>query len=215
VTPAPRLVVGPPQYATVPRAFPGATIVCVGTGPSLRRADVDACLAAECRVVAINDAYREIPEADVLFAADRKWYDWHQGAPDFTRPKYCLERTPYASVRSLRRTGHGGLELAPDGLRTGYTSGYSAINLAVHLGAARILLLGYDMQRGPRGEGHAFGEHRDGTVPPFDMARTAFALLVDPLEALGVAVVNVSRVSSISAFPRAALEDVLPREVLR
>ena len=45
----------------------------------------------------------------------------------------------------LKKGQKFGLESARDTLAHGNNSGYAAINLAVHLGAARIVLLGYDM----------------------------------------------------------------------
>jgi hypothetical protein len=212
---------GPPVFAVVPRAFPGATIACLGTGPSLTRADVEACLAAHVRMIAINDAYTIAPEADVLFAADRQWWTWHRGAPLFAGPKYTLERLGEAwpGVRRLRRAASGGLTPAPDALTTGHSSGFSAINLAVHLGAARIVLLGYDMRTDPdptrehTGD-HFFGAHPNKSTPPFRQAIPMFDTLVAPLALAGVAIVNCSRRTAITAFPIAALEAVLAGELL-
>jgi len=191
--------------ASVPREFPGETIACLGTGPSLCAADVDS-LRGVARVIAINDAYLLAPWADILYAADERWWRWHSGAPHFGGTRYGIEpqRLTWPGLRVLRNTGRTGLEQQPDGLRTGSTSGYQAINLAVHLGAARIVLLGYDLQGR-----HFFGEHPNKTVPPFAAARHAFESLVAPLAALGVPVINASRDTTLTAFPRATLAAAL------
>jgi len=199
----------------VARVYAGQTIACLGSGPSLCRADVEPLVAADVRIIAINDAHTIAPEADVLYAADEHWWRWHKGAPSFRGQRIGIEpqRIAWPGLQVVRNTGRDGLELAPDGLRTGGTSGtsgYQAINLAVHLGAARVLLLGYDLQGR-----HFFGEHPNKTVPNFLAARLAFEMLVAPLAALGVSVINCSRETTLTAFPRASLADVLGVTVSR
>lgn len=186
----------------VPRLWPGSTIVCLGTGPSLTQADVDLC-RGRARVIAVNNAYRYAPWADVLYAADLKWWLWHKGVPDFAGLKYSIAAKPknWIVAQVLRNTGKHGLELTPTGLRTGFNSGYQAINLAVHLGARRIALLGYDMH----GD-HCFGSHPDKSKPPFPGCLEAFPTLVPPLKEAGVEVLNCTLGSAIDCFPRAPIE---------
>lgn len=189
------------------------TYVLIGGGPSLTPEDVDA-VRGRARVIAINDAYRLAPWADVLYAADRKWIDWHDGVPSFTGPKFSIEggSTP-ATTRPgwtvLRNTGFVGLELDPTGLRAGFNSGYQALNLAVHLGARRILLLGYDMAPAVDGRSHWFGDHPDKMPSPYDQMRAAFATLVEPLAELGVEVINCSRQTALLTFPCYPLDTML------
>jgi len=202
---------------SVPKLWPVSTIVCLGSGPSLTTSDVDdACQHAP--VIAINDAYRLLPAGKsdvVLYAADRKWIDWHDGVPGFAGPKYSIEGLDPATTRQdwqvLRNTGFLGLELEPTGLRAGYNSGFQAINLAVHLGATRILLLGYDLSPAPDGRTHWFGDHPDRQPSPYGAMLEAFPSLVEPLAALGIPVVNCSRRTALTTFPCMALEDELAR----
>lgn len=195
----------------VPRLWPGETVVCIGGGPSLAASDVDA-VRGRARVIAINDAYKLAPWADVLYAADRKWIDWHDGVPGFAGPKYSLDSqdpTPRADWNVLRNTGPLGLELDPTGLRAGHNSGFQAINLAVHLGASEIVLLGYDMGLAADGRQHWFGDHPDHRLSPYPQMRAAFESLVEPLFALGVKVANCSRRTALTVFPCVSLDDVL------
>lgn len=187
-----------------PRLWPGSTIVCIGTGPSLTLADVEAC-RDRARVIAVNNAYTMAPWADVLYAADNKFWGWKKGAPEFAGLKYTIDSPAYHyPVVMLENTGDYGLEQQPTGLRTGYNSGYQAINLAVHFGAARILLLGYDMHGT-----HYFGDHPDRTVPPFAACLAAFPTLVDPLKAAGVEILNCTPGSAIPCFPTVPLAEAL------
>jgi hypothetical protein len=199
---------------SVPRAWPGETVVILATGPSLTVADVEYC-GGRARVLAINDAYTLAPFADCLYGTDAKWWNWHRGAPSFTGPKWSVEhsqwnahRVKYPDVQRLRNTGNYGIDHEPTGLRTGRNSGYAAINLAVHYGAARIVLLGYDMQ--PRhGQTHFFGEHPQRSPSPYASFRAAFDHLVKPLAKLGIVTVNASRESLLTCFPRVDLRDAL------
>lgn len=204
---------------TVPRIWLGETVVCLGTGPSLTADDVNA-VRGKARVIAVSDAYRLAPWADALYSADFQWWRWHQGVPSFAGPKWSIEghswrknrRAVYPDVQLLRDTGITGLERDPSGLKTGKNSGYQAINLAVHYGATRIVLLGYDMKLGVKGA-HFFGEHPSQHRGPYRTFVPHFRTLVAPLKALGVSVLNCTRDSALDAFPRQPLQDALAIEV--
>lgn len=207
-----------PSPAAAPRLWPDSTIVCLGGG-SLTDEDLERCHAAQragdVRVIAVNDAYRRAPWADVLYACDAKWWGWHPAAASVSALKFGLrargrQHDVYPEgVTLLADTGPTGLELAPTGLRTGSNSGFQAINLAVHLGARRVLLLGYDMAPCPDGQSHWFGEHPDGQVPPFGMFLRAAPVLARALDAQGIEVINCSRHTALTVFPRQPLAEVL------
>ncbi|MDH5244817.1 MAG: hypothetical protein OEW98_00075 [Betaproteobacteria bacterium] len=199
---------------SVPRLWPGETVVCVATGPSLTAADVDYC-RGKARVIVVNDAYRLAPWADALYACDVKWWRWHEGVPSFTGPKWSLDHSAwvgqaqkYPDVQRLRNTGPSGLEHDPTGLKNGRNSGYQAVNLAVHYGAARIILLGYDMQPSG-GQAHFFGEHPNKQQSPYDQFRRQFLTLVKPLQKKHIAVINCTRRTVLTAFPCADLRATL------
>jgi hypothetical protein len=187
--------------------------VCIGGGPSLTPEDVDYC-RGKARVIAINDAFKLAPWADVLYACDGQWWGWHKGVPDFKGLKYGITLKPHQrdfGVGILKQTADFGLEKNPSGLRTGKNSGYQAMNLAVHLGARTIILLGYDMQVGPNKETHWFGDHPVKTLAiRFPNYVKSFTTIVEPLKAIGVTVWNCSRQTALKQFPRAVITDVLP-----
>lgn len=201
---------------SVPKLWPGETIVCIGSGPSLTPDDVDR-VRGRARVIAINDSYRLAPWADVLYACDEKFWKWQyrwnaDAIAAFAGRRYALTRdaAKWPGVQVLANTGETGLELKPSGLRTGRNSGYQAMNLAVHLGASRILLLGYDMARGVNGRTHWFGDHPDRCRSPYGDFRRAYASLVAPLAAVGISVSNCSRRTKLACFPVMPLDDALP-----
>jgi hypothetical protein len=198
----------------VPRDWPGETVVVVATGPSLTVDDVAYC-RWKAKVIVINNAHELAPWADALYGCDAKWWRWHRGVPSFTGPKWSMDhsawhglKVQYPDVQLLRNTGSNGLERDPTGLRNGRNSGSQAINLAYHYGAKRIVMIGYDMQaRG--GKTHWFGDHPNKQKSPYDQFRRAFETLVKPLAKSGIEIVNCSRNSVLTAFPKAELRDVL------
>jgi len=186
------------------------TFVLIGGGPSLTKADVD-FVRHKARVIAINDAYRLAPWAEILYAADRSWIDAHDGVPSFMGLKYSIDSkdpTTRSDWIVLRNTGLLGLELEPTGLRAGFNSGYQAVNLAVHCGAKKIILLGYDLGPSENRE-HWFEDPPDRTLSPYAEMRTAFTSLLEPLTDLGISVVNCSRRSALAVFPSIPLSETL------
>lgn len=212
----------PPSAATtaaVPRLWPDSTIVCLGSGPSLTLDDVQYVYTRRNRadgavkILAVNDACRLAPAADVLFASDARWWAWHRDVPDDHLPsrRYSLEPVApdvRANVQRLRRGGHAGLACDPAQLH-GNCSGHYAINLAVHLGAATIILLGYDMRPAADGRHHFFGEHPDHTHPTYAIRVHDFVQVAAELTKLNILCLNASRETEIYAFVRRPLHAIM------
>lgn len=208
------------QYWTVPEAWHAATVVCIGGGPSLSAEQVEYC-RGRARVIAINDAYKLAPWADVLYFCDDRWWRWHNaklaawkgmivrlqgGEHDFGDPR----------IKVLRNLDEKkGLAKRRDGLHTGQNSGYQAINLAVHFGAKKIVLLGYDMRtviEGGRDKTHWFGDHPGGTATRIyeQIMLPHFPSLLKPLNEIGVEVINATPASALRCFRMLSLKDALP-----
>jgi hypothetical protein len=197
--------------AVAPKLCPGGTVVCIGGGPSLTPDDVDYC-CGKATVIAVNDAYRLAPWADALFAADLEWWNVHKGVPGFAGLKFGFGKGAARwGVNVMRNTGDSGIEMDPTGLRTGRNSGAAAVNLAVHFGASRILLLGYDMQAKNEKHAHWFGAHKAplrGNSPYYTF-RQVFDQTAKSLKKTGVSVINCSRETALTCFPRVALREAL------
>jgi hypothetical protein len=116
-------------------------------------------------------------------------------------------------VKFLGNSGTGGIETDPaKGVRTGRNGGYQAINLAVHLGASRVVLLGYDMKADVRGKTHWFGDHKHRATNPTIFSRVmlpAFKSLSEDLADVAVDVVNATPDSALDVFARMGLEEAI------
>jgi hypothetical protein len=218
---------------SVPHEWEGETAFLVGGGPSLIGFD-PARLAGLGRVIAINrmvlpfQAWPGLPTADVMYFCDASF--WHRDGAAirafYRGPRIVtLARLPN-DPDLLRLTRHArlGLSSDPRQLCHGANSGYQAINLAYLFGAARIVLLGFDLKVSvSTGRTHAHG----GYLPPNHSINDRlvyqgevshqlgqvhlpkFATLQDPLALAGVEVINASPHSALDVWPRMSIDEAL------
>jgi len=202
-------------HFTADRRWTGRTVACIASGPSLTAADCERVRAAGIPAVAINNAGLDMaPWADVHHACDGRWWHAHPEALAFNRLKTCLVDDPPAGVVKLPYASGGGIDDRPGHVRAGQNSGYQALHLAAfNFGpAARVILLGYDMQH-TGGQIHYHGAHARPLRNPKagDMRgwRAHFDAVAPELARRGIEVINCSRATALTCFQRADLEDVL------
>jgi hypothetical protein len=117
-------------------------------------------------------------------------------------------------VNYIEALDHPGLCLKPGRIHSGGYSGYQAVGFAYTQGPpTRIVLLGYDMQPGAKGEVHHHGRHGDGLPNPIpghfpEWGRRMTELAID-LRKQGVEVVNCSRRTALNCFERQPLDVAL------
>lgn len=169
------------QFILPRYTYKGFTVVCIAGGTSLTQKQVDYCKEKGWKAIAVNNAYKLAPWADILYACDNKWWNWHNLVPEFKGLKITheqqerwekilrnehVEDLPDPSLDIIVSDGKSVFEENPLGhsqarIKHGSNSGFQAICMALLMGASRIILLGYDMK--PRnGVSHWFGEHPEG-----------------------------------------------------
>lgn len=109
-------------------------------------------------------------------------------------------------VHVLRNGGQEGISLEPNALRTGQNGGYQAINLALLAGAAKVVLLGYDMKYAPDGRSHWHKGHP--TAVPAIWYEQTYARHYKAFEGYHVPVVNCSK-ETVLKLPRMSIEEAL------
>lgn len=223
------------RYSTILRSWEGETVVLLGGGPSLSDEQVAVVRRGHCRVIAVNDAYLLSPWADVLYAADYRWWAWHSKGIEksvlkltadqvrerfeaFTGERCSIQHGDVELVdrrihivRNKTFPHHGvGLSLNQDAIVTGRNSIFQALNLAVLAGGTRIILLGVDGKVSSDGRSHFHGGHPSPTPPMFfeEMRRT-FSAAEHAIKQTGVEVLNCSPGSFIDSFPKVSLESTL------
>lgn len=110
----------------------GDAVVIIGSGPSAPDAPLEA-VRGRAKVIAINNSWKLAPWADMLFGCDGAWWFHHRGVPGFKGRR--ITASPAAAKKF-------NIDLFAS---VGNNSGIRAIYLAEKLGAAKVLLVGFDM----------------------------------------------------------------------
>lgn len=185
----------------------GRTVFLIGGGPSLTKEQVEHASRSGHKIIVVNNGYQICPEADVLYACDKKW--WLHYKPDFPGYKYSLEYDQ-DDVFKLTNTGGHGIDFIWPGVRTGRNSGYQALNLAIHFGCKRIILLGYDMKY-QNNKKHWHPDHPRplNNFPLGNKFAHHFEEAAPLLQEVGVEVINCSPDSALSCFRKADIRMVI------
>ena len=173
-------------------------MIIIASGPSFTEDQVPAIVTAQragFKVIVVNDNYRRVPSADLLFAGDYPWWQFHVDAvleSGFAGELWTQSR-PAAKQYALRYVyaqAKRGLCRTPGVINAGGSSGFMAINLAWHFGARIMILVGFDCTN-TGGMMHWFGNHPH-PLPAYGPYRSwlaSFPEIARDLEADGVDVV--------------------------
>jgi hypothetical protein len=151
----------------------------------------------------------------VLYACDTTW--WIAHFPEVSRSFRGEKWTVSSRARDqfdlywIYGMDKPGLSKDPTLIHQGQNSGYQAISLACLFGAARIVLLGFDMARSG-GKVHWHGDHPknlgNGANSYGRWIATMNGLAADAA-ASGITIINCSRLTALKCFPRAPIEEAL------
>ena len=206
----------------------GATVVVIGSGPSLTIEQTQAVrdwrwggdtVATDRKVIVINTSFRLAPWADVLYACDSVWWNakepgskttyYEEALTLFNKDSLWTQDRGAANelgLRYVQSVNARGLSKKPGVIHQGNNSGYQAVNLAYIAGAKRIILLGFDM----RGS-HWHGDHPpplSSTLPHITWINN-FSPLARELKDAGIEVLNATPKSALKYFPMVTLDEVL------
>jgi hypothetical protein len=199
-------------------------VVVAATGPSLT-AEVAARVRRarwpeeKCRVIAVNDAYRLLPYADILYACDETWWKVHIADVEKTfhgerwtthegrqrgESNWKGDMPAEWNVNLVAGKAASTFSTDPAVIHYGSNSGFQAVNLALLKGATQVVLVGFDM-RVVAGRRHFFGDHPEplhnradynSFIAPFEIASRKGALPI----------VNATPGSALGCFPRVDLD---------
>ncbi len=194
----------------MPRLWPGGTVVVMASGPGMSQAVADAVESSDLPAIAVNSTWRLAPWADMLYAADPEWWHHPDNRAALAFDGLRVSCQPVAGVHQLRNSGTDGFDPDPAAVRTGGNSGYQALHVAVHAGAARVLLCGFDM-----GGTHWHGKHptplRETLSETYGRWIQRFDALAPVLKERGVNVVNCTPGSALRCFRVADLKDEIAK----
>lgn len=176
----------------------------IASGPSLTAADCEAVRAAGLPAFVTNTTFRVCPWADVLLAHDAKWWKVHEAEvkATFKGRRFRCGSAPRVFGEPV---GRWLLEFRSFG-----NTGCAAISLAALAGARRVVLLGVDCQR-TGGATHWHGDHPPelSNAKTMDKWPAKFVKVAAYARGKGCEVVNASRETALTCFPRVRLEDEL------
>lgn len=205
-------------------------VVCLASGPSLTLNQVEQVYQSGYPTIVVNDTFRLAPWAEVLYAADLKWWQHHyptakalmsytdepdgefwtlEGNKQHIARKYP-DSVDWINEVPFQRLPGVGL----DKIHHGGNSGYHAINLAFLFGAKKIILAGYDHQH-TNNKAHWFGDHDkdkfniNANIEHMDRWLRGFDGMAKDFEKLEVDLVNCSIETAIASCRRSTLEKEL------
>lgn len=237
-----------------PNRWEGEDVFIIGGGPSILHqfgipddlaeralsgeaveAEVGAYMAPHLYgrpVVSVNNAYTLGDWVDVAFFGERHWFRKHEQALlDHPAQKIHCDQLleDYKGLTFLPKDPYKrhGISSMPDRVCWNLNSGAAAISVAYHLGAARVILLGFDMDLTQDGQGrsHWHGRHYEmgghaelqdvekykrSKYSNFGRHLRAFPAIAADAEALGMPVINSNPDSRIVDLPKIPLSEIIP-----
>jgi hypothetical protein len=205
------------QYWVPEKLWPGETAFLFAGGTSLRGFDM-ARVAGRGRLLAVNSSIHLVsPFAgplDLLYFTDTGWFDNRRKEIDawpgmvFSSNRRAKGWLP-DRVKRVQLFDSNEFNV-PGRVKNGRSSGHVAVSLAISLGAARAVLLGYDMHVTSGGRSHHHDDYDRPAHP--DTYSKEFIPSFDGWDAAarraGTEVLNCTPGSSLKEFSTAPLETV-------
>lgn len=179
--------------------FRNKTVVCVGSGPSLTRADCDLVEKSGFGIVAINDSWRAVRNADVIYAGDYNWWKLNNALIDVPAQRWTSSQSASSEF---------GINLFKR-VNVEWHSGLRAVEFAEYQNAVRIILLGYDYSVSQGSHWHGDHKHHLLGNPNEAKCRKWRGQMKQLSHNTNIEIINCSRETSLTCFPRAQLEDLL------
>jgi hypothetical protein len=208
-----------PPLLTVQDDWRDETVVVVASGPSTEL--IDKRLLRGRKIVAVAHGYRALQgiHADALVIGGRAFYTYNLladidvdviiAAQDYPSWEWLEQRDE--RIFYMNRAEKHGLTEDRTALAGSESSVMLAINYVVHRGVRRIVLLGCDGQPSSDGRRRVQTDQQDtrNARDRYDVQEKAMATQIEPLEKLGVEIINCSPRTALTIYPKAKLEDLL------
>lgn len=203
----------PSKYWRIEPDWVGETGWIIGGGTSARGFDFSRLRG---RIIAINDSYLDVPQADFLMFSDPRWWRAHRSDPaiqnfrgqiiSLINPK--TEDDPrFLRLMTLPPPGL----VSPVAVARRSTTSTAALDFMAQKGCVRIGMIGFDGKKDEAGKTHRYAPHPDAAVPQWKEHAKDFALMAPRLRDLGVEVIVANPESIYSVFNRENIDALLDR----
>lgn len=205
-----------PNGYTIPRVWDGEDIYIVAGGPSIM--DLNFSKLMKKNVLGVNSAVY-LSFTKILFFGDAKWYWWNEDAVQaFPGLKITCNKLVEGrdlsvhnepDINVVKCPSIRGIHTEPNKIAWNRSSGGAAINVAVHLGAKRIILLGYDMKRTYDRKNWNPHSQESTNQDPYENQAGTLPHTAEAIKRLtDVEVFNATQGSSLKCFKKVKLEEV-------
>ena len=189
--------------------------IILGTGPSLnyQKPYIERARKSGVMLFGVNNTYLDF-DIDVWIACDRQWhYEYSPVCGDFDKWHWDKDICEKYSYKHIEGSWGDGLSTDKRYIHYGHSSGYQALNLALHYGATEIFLCGYDMRY--KGSRHYFDglSEQDGEYPEHLRKYSSFDGLIKQYETIpkvnpGLKIFNCTKDSALTCFPYRVVRSV-------
>jgi len=174
-------------------------------------------------VIGVNMSYRIGDWIDIVMFGDSDFFlkeqEYLYKFPGLRVTCNPLQRDePFVKYLERDTTHYQGITTTPGRVSWNGNTGAAAINLAVHLGAKRIILVGFDMKVEDNMK-HWHDLYKVGpvnterrrmkTMSTFDRHLSFFPSIAADAKRLGITIINANPDSAISCFPKMTVKEIL------
>ena len=222
----------------IPRMWEGGQCIIIGGGPSLTdQFDIPKEVVAKVykqgaspeiyspylssihdqHIIGVNMSYKLGPWVDCMFFGDASFMTKNRNelfkykGLRITCNQRPMLHNSYLKIVMRNNRKKQGISFEPNLISWNGNSGAAAINLAVHFGVKRILLLGFDMSLDEKQNQHwhkFYNTSLKSVDITFKRHGMSFPVIAKDLEGK-VEVINCSLDSKISCFPKGNIKDYL------
>lgn len=183
----------------------GKNVFILASGPSL--SEVDFTRLRHRIVIGLNRSSLVYPGAQYHCTMDERLFDEYESVLRQSRYLFTLENRPFGIPMKLLGSEGFSFDLS-EGVYSGYTVSYLALQVAVYLGFKNVFFVGLDLKHRV-GMTHFFGNDPVSS----NHERTEFPKMMrmlqhgaDVLSGRGITVYNTSPDTSLTCFERVSLD---------
>jgi len=196
-----------------PKIWEGGTAYIIGGGPSVKDEKLE--LIHNKHVIGVNNSYLLGNWVDVGWFGDKKWLLWHKktwrqwpGIRITCNQNQEIMKHESNWLKFMGRGKSAGIETIPGTVAWNRCSGSSAINLAYHFGATRIVLIGFDMHDVDK-QKNWHDDHKDNGKAPYQRFLACYGEIAKDAKNLEIKIFNTNLDSAIRHIPKKSLEELV------
>ena len=183
-------------------------VFIIASGPSL--AELDLSPLERRLTIGLNRSFMAFPDSYYHCAFDHRLFEIYPEQLKKTRYLFTLEDRDFGIPIKLLGTKGFSFDLK-EGIYSGYTISYFALQLAVYMGFKKIIYLGLDLQN-TQDKTHFFGHDynsEDHDQGEYQKMISSFEEISEQLNSRGIGVYNCSQDSALKCFPYLKYEHAL------